>query len=117
EFIGGITFEALTGRPVYESLIAEGHALDHIKLARSADVIAVVPATADFVARASSGRADDLLTAILLATNAPVVLAPAMNDRMWEHVAVQANVARCRELGYAVVDPVIGDLAAGEGVG
>jgi phosphopantothenoylcysteine decarboxylase / phosphopantothenate---cysteine ligase len=117
EFVGGITFEALTGRPVHEALIAEGRALEHIALARSADVVAVVPATADFVARAASGRADDLLTAILLATTAPVLVAPAMNDRMWAHPAVRDNVSRCRALGYVIVDPVEGDLAAGEGAG
>jgi phosphopantothenoylcysteine decarboxylase/phosphopantothenate--cysteine ligase len=117
EFVGGITFEALTGRPVHEALIAEGRALEHIHLAKAADVVVVVPATADFLSRAAAGRADDLLTAILLATEAPVVLAPAMNDVMWAHAAVGANVARCRELGYTIIEPATGDLAAGEGAG
>jgi phosphopantothenoylcysteine decarboxylase / phosphopantothenate---cysteine ligase len=117
EFIGGITFEALTGRPVHDALIAEGGALAHIQLARAADVVAVVPATADFLARAAQGRADDLLTAILLATRAPVVLAPAMNDAMWAHPATQDNTARCAALGYRIVPPDTGDLAAGEGSG
>jgi phosphopantothenoylcysteine decarboxylase/phosphopantothenate--cysteine ligase len=117
EFVGGITFEALTGRPVHEALIAEGRALEHIHLAKAADVVVVVPATADFLSRAAAGRADDLLTAILLATEAPVVLAPAMNDMMWAHAAVGANVARCRELGYTIIEPATGDLAAGEGTG
>src|SRR5690606_26301344 len=74
EFVGAITFEAVTGRPVYTELIEAGHALDHIKLARAADIVVVAPATADFLARAATGRADDLLTACLLATAAPVLI-------------------------------------------
>jgi phosphopantothenoylcysteine decarboxylase/phosphopantothenate--cysteine ligase len=117
EFVGAVTFEALTGRPVHTALVAPGHALDHIRLARAAQAVIVAPATADFLARAVGGHADDLLGACLLATEAPVLLAPAMNDRMWAHAAVQANVARARELGYHVVDPDTGPLAAGEGSG
>src|SRR5688500_7821787 len=77
EFIGAITFEALTGRPTYTSLFGVGHALDHIRLARSADAVVIAPATADFLARAVHGHADDLLSACLLATKAPVLLVPA----------------------------------------
>ncbi|MBA3891179.1 MAG: bifunctional phosphopantothenoylcysteine decarboxylase/phosphopantothenate--cysteine ligase CoaBC [Gemmatimonadaceae bacterium] len=117
EFIGATTFEALTGRVPHSSLFGAGHALDHIRLARSADAIVVAPATADFLARAVHGQADDLLTACLLATEAPVLLVPAMNDRMWAHPQVQRNVAHARELGYAVLDPDEGMLAAGEGSG
>jgi phosphopantothenoylcysteine decarboxylase/phosphopantothenate--cysteine ligase len=117
EFIGAITFEALTGRPVHTALLDEGHALDHIKLARAADTIVVAPATADFLARAAQGRADDLLTACLLAAEAPVLLVPAMNDRMWAHAQTQRNVTHLRELGYAVLDPDDGPLAVGEGSG
>jgi phosphopantothenoylcysteine decarboxylase/phosphopantothenate--cysteine ligase len=117
EFIGAITFEALTGRPVHTALLAAGHALDHIRLARAAHVIVVAPATADFLARAAHGHADDLLTAALLAADAPVLLVPAMNDRMWAHGQTTRNVARLRELGYRVLDPDVGALAAGEGIG
>ena len=117
EFIGAITFEALTGRPVHTALIAEGHALDHIKLARAAHAIVVAPATADFIARAASGNADELLTASLLAAAAPVLIVPAMNDRMWAHAQTQANVARLREIGYRVLEPDAGPLAVGEGSG
>lgn len=115
EFVGAVTFEALTGRPVHDQLVAAGHALDHIRLPRSAHVIVVAPATADFIARAAAGRADDLLAASLLAAgDVPVLIAPAMNDRMWAHVQVQRNVARLREIGYHVLDPETGPLASRE---
>lgn len=117
EFIGAITFEALTGRPVHTALISPGHALDHIKLARAADVVVVAPATADFVARAVGGHADDLLSACLLATSAPVLLVPAMNDRMWAHGQTQRNVQAARDHGYHVLSPDDGALAVGEGHG
>ena len=117
EFVGAITFEALTGRPAHTGLFDAGRALDHIALARSADAIVVAPATADFLARAATGQADDLLTAVLLATKAPVLLVPAMNDHMWSHPQTQRNVAHLRDLGYRVLEPEEGMLAAGEGEG
>ena len=117
EFVTAVTFEALTGRPVHTALIAAGHALDHIALARSAHAIVVAPATADFIARAAHGHANDLLSACLLAADAPVLLVPAMNDRMWAHRQTGRNVAHLRELGYHVLDPDSGALAAGEGSG
>ena len=117
EFVGAVTLEALTGRPVHTALIAAGHALDHIKLARAADVVVVAPCTADFLARAVHGQADDLLSACLLATPAPVLLVPAMNDRMWAHPQVRRNGEHARSLGYHVLEPDDGPLAAGEGSG
>ncbi|HET9013596.1 MAG TPA: bifunctional phosphopantothenoylcysteine decarboxylase/phosphopantothenate--cysteine ligase CoaBC, partial [Gemmatimonadaceae bacterium] len=117
EFVGAVTFEALTGRPVYTGLFDPGHALDHIALGKGADCIVVAPATADFMARAATGQADDLLTAILLATDSRVLLVPAMNDRMWAHAQTRANAAHLRELGYLLLDPDDGMLAAGEGSG
>jgi len=117
EFVGAITFEAVTGREVYSEIFGPGHALDHISLARSADVIVVAPATADFIGRAAHGLADDLLTACLLATEAKVLLVPAMNDRMWSHVQTVRNVEQARSIGYNVLDPSEGPLAAGEGSG
>ena len=116
-FVGALSFEAVTGRPVHTALVAPGQALTHIALARSADAVVVAPATAEFLANAVHGHAGDLLLACLLATEAPVMLAPAMNDRMWAHPAVTRNVLLARELGYHVVDPDVGPLAAGEGVG
>lgn len=117
EFVGRITFEALTGRPTYSSLLDAGHALDHVRLARAADLIVVAPATADFLARAAQGRADDLLSACLLAADAPVLIVPAMNDRMWAHRQTALNAGHLRELGYVVIEPADGPLAVGEGSG
>ncbi len=117
EFIAPLTFEALTGRPVHTALMAQGHALDHIKLARAAHAVVVAPATADFCARAAHGRADDLLAAVLLATEARVLIVPAMNDRMWAHPQTRRNAAHLREIGYGVLEPEVGALAAGEGSG
>ena len=117
EFVSTITFEALTGRTAHTGLFDSGRALEHIKLARAADAIVVAPATADFLARAAGGQANDLLTAVLLATKAPVLLVPAMNDHMWAHPQTQANVTRLRDIGYRVLNPDEGALAAGEGEG
>jgi phosphopantothenoylcysteine decarboxylase / phosphopantothenate---cysteine ligase len=117
EFVGAITFEALTGRPVHTNIFEDGRALEHVKLGRDSDAIVVAPATADFLARAATGQAPDLLGAILLAAKCPVVLVPAMNDQMWAHAQTQANVGRLRELGYHVISPDTGELAAGEGSG
>ena len=117
EFIAPLTFEALTGRPVHVGLFEAGRALDHIRLAKDAHGVVVAPATADFLARSAAGQANDLLTACLLATKAPTLLVPAMNDAMWAHGQTQRNVAHLRELGYHVLAPATGMLAAGEGSG
>jgi phosphopantothenoylcysteine decarboxylase / phosphopantothenate---cysteine ligase len=116
-FVGTLSFEGVTGRPVLTEILEPGRALDHIRIAREADAVCVAPATADFLARAAQGRADDLLTAILLATRAPVVLCPAMNDAMWSHPATVSNTRRVQELGYRLVGPAVGALAVGEGMG
>ena len=117
EFVGGVTFEAVTGRAVHAEIFGPGRALDHIRLAREASAIVIAPATADFIARAASGHADDLLSACLLATDAPVLFVPAMNDRMWRHPQTARNVAHLAEIGYAVLPPDEGPLAVGEGSG
>ncbi len=118
EFVRPLTFEAVTGRSVHTDLFeADGAAL-HIRLGREADAVCVAPATADFLARAAQGRADDLLTTTLLATRAPVLLCPAMNDRMWDHPQTRANAAHLRDgLGYHLAGPAVGPLAYGEGEG
>ena len=117
EFVGPITFEAVTGRPVHTEIFGPGHALDHIKLAREASLIVVAPATADFIGRAAHGLADDLLTACLLAATGKVLLVPAMNDRMWAHTQTQRNIEQAKSLGYEILQPDEGPLAVGEGSG
>jgi len=120
-FVGVTSFEGVTGNRVLTDLYAEGEpggAALHIRLGRDADVLLVAPATADFIARAAQGRADDLLSTTLLVTRAPVLLCPAMNDRMYAHPQVRANVEHCRDhLGYRLLGPASGPLAAGEGDG
>ena len=116
-FVGEVSFEGVTGRPVRTDILEVGAALDHIRVARAADVVCVAPATADFMARSAQGRSSDLLGAMLLATNAPVLVCPAMNDAMWSHPATLANAARLEELGYQLVGPADGPLAYGEGTG
>ena len=113
EFVRPVTFEALTGRPVVRSLWEPGEALAHIRLGQDADLVIVAPATAHLIARMAQGLADDVLTALLLARTAPLLLAPAMNDEMYAQPETQANLARLRELGVAVVGPEIGALAEG----
>lgn len=116
-FVGEVSFEGVTGRPVKSEILEPGDALEHIRLARAADVVCVAPATADFIARTAHGRSSDLLSAILLATMAPVLVCPAMNDAMWSHPATAANAERLKELGYRLVGPADGPLAYGEGTG
>lgn len=117
-FVGALSFEGVTGRPVAAGLLEPGSALQHIRLARDADAICVAPATADFLARAAHGRSDDLLGAVLLATRAPVLVCPAMNDRMWSHPATAANAETVRGLlGYSLCGPAEGPLAFDEGEG
>lgn len=113
EFIGVPTFEAVTRRPVRTSLWERDGALDHVTLGETADLVIVAPATAHLIARAAQGMADDLLTALLLATRAPVLVAPAMNDEMFADEATTANLVRLRERGWHQVGPVVGALAEG----
>ena len=114
EFVGPVTFEALTQRPVLTSLWDHGAALAHIRLDRAAELIIVAPATANLIARAAGGIADDLLTALLLAKTVPVLIAPAMNDQMFAHDATQANLATLKRRGWATIGPDIGPLAEGD---
>ncbi len=117
-FVGPLSFEGVTGRGPLMDTFASGGAAVHVSLGREADCFCVVPATADFIARAAAGRASDLLTTVLVATDAPVVVAPAMNDRMFAHPRTGANLRLLQEvLGYRRVGPVDGRLAAGEGSG
>jgi phosphopantothenoylcysteine decarboxylase/phosphopantothenate--cysteine ligase len=116
QFVGAATFQALSGRAVRDSLwdAAAEAAMGHIELARWADVVLVAPASADFIARLAHGFADDLLSTLCLATSAPIVLAPAMNQQMWAGAATQANVALLRARGVSLLGPATGDQACGE---
>lgn len=109
-FVGEATFAALSGNPVASDLWADVQDVPHVSLARSAEAVVVAPATADFMARAVHGRADDLLTATLLTTRAPIIMAPAMHTEMWEHPATRDNVATLRARGVVVLEPAVGRL-------
>lgn len=113
EFVRPLTFEALTGRPVLTSLWEQGGALSHVRLGQAADLILVAPATAQLLARYAQGVADDFLTTLLLASSAPVLLAPAMNDEMYAAAATQQNLAALRGRNVAFVGPATGALAEG----
>lgn len=114
-FVRPLSFEAVTGRPVRTDLFEVDASALHVRLGREADAVCVAPATADFSARAARGRADDLLTATLLATTAPVVVCPAMNSRMYRHPQTRANLDRLASaLGYRLAGPGSGPLAHGE---
>ncbi|MBL8561663.1 MAG: bifunctional phosphopantothenoylcysteine decarboxylase/phosphopantothenate--cysteine ligase CoaBC [Gemmobacter sp.] len=116
EFVTPLSVSALAGAKVHEALFdltAEAE-MGHIQLSRSADLIVVAPATADLMAKAAQGRADDLASTLLLATDTPVLMAPAMNVRMWDHKATQRNLAQLRADGVRFVGPNEGDMACGE---
>jgi phosphopantothenoylcysteine decarboxylase / phosphopantothenate---cysteine ligase len=113
-FVGRTTFDALGSEPAQMDLWGERSVLPHTRLGQAADVIVVAPATADLMARYVAGMADDLLTATLLATEAPVVLCPAMHTEMWEHPAVQHNMAVLADRGVVIVGPDEGRLAGGD---
>jgi len=115
EFVGALTFRTLSGRPVLTNLFdpQSEDAVEHVALAERADAIVVAPATANLLAKAAHGIADDFLTTLLLAARRPLVIAPAMDGGMWEHPAVVANVATLRGRGVAVLEPDAGALASG----
>jgi phosphopantothenoylcysteine decarboxylase/phosphopantothenate--cysteine ligase len=113
EFVRPLTFEALTKRPVLTSLWEGGRALAHVDLAKAPDAIVVAPATANIIARAAQGIADDFLSTMLLAAEVPVLFAPGMNDDMYAHPATQVNLATIRNRGWTIVGPGVGPLAEG----
>lgn len=113
-FVGLTTWQALSGHPVHTDVFADSHEVRHVKLGQTADLVVVVPATADLMARAATGRADDLLTNVLLTAHCPVLMAPAMHTEMWLHAATQANVATLRERGVVVMDPASGRLTGAD---
>jgi phosphopantothenoylcysteine decarboxylase/phosphopantothenate--cysteine ligase len=115
-FVTPMSLAALAESPVYTSLwdLKNEAEMGHIQLSRAADLVLVCPATADLIAKMATGIADDLATTLLLATDKPVIVAPAMNVRMWQHEATQANIATLRARGLTVIDPDEGPMACGE---
>jgi len=115
-FVTPMALAALAQSPVHSSLwdLKDEVEMGHIELSRSADFLLVCPATADLMAKMAAGIADDLATTLLLATDKKVVVAPAMNVRMWQHPATERNVARLKADGVAVIDPDEGEMACGE---
>ncbi len=116
-FIGVTTFEALTGRPVHREMFRPQEGFqqgEHIGLARRAELVVIAPASADFLGKLANGLADDLLSTLVLATTAPIMLAPAMNCEMWAKPAVQRNVTQLRSDGCHIVEPGMGWLSCGQ---
>lgn len=116
EFVTPLTFQALSGKPVHTELLdldAES-AMSHIELARWPDLILIAPASANFMARVANGFADDLLSTLCLATDAPIILAPAMNQQMWLNAATQENLEKLKTRGVSIIGPAEGDQACGE---
>ncbi|WP_445399702.1 bifunctional phosphopantothenoylcysteine decarboxylase/phosphopantothenate--cysteine ligase CoaBC [Streptomyces sp. LE64] len=109
-FVGAATWSALSGQPVATEVWSDVHEVPHVRIGQGADLVVVAPATADLLAKAAHGLADDLLTNTLLTARCPVVFAPAMHTEMWEHPATQENVATLRRRGAVVVEPAVGRL-------
>ncbi|HZD99950.1 MAG TPA: bifunctional phosphopantothenoylcysteine decarboxylase/phosphopantothenate--cysteine ligase CoaBC [Micromonosporaceae bacterium] len=114
EFVGAPTWAALSGKPVAADVWANVHEVPHVRLGRHADLVVVAPATADLLAKAAHGMADDLLTNTLLTATCPVLFAPAMHTEMWMHAATAANVATLRERGAVVLEPAVGRLTGAD---
>lgn len=112
--MGRTTWQALSGRPVHTDVFTDSHEVPHVKLGQNADLVVVAPATADLLARAAAGRADDLLTNTLLTAHGPVLMAPAMHTEMWLHPATVANVTTLRDRGVVVLDPASGRLTGAD---
>ncbi|MHC0428719.1 bifunctional phosphopantothenoylcysteine decarboxylase/phosphopantothenate--cysteine ligase CoaBC [Streptomyces sp. O3] len=110
EFVGAPTWAALSGHPVSDEVWSDVHEVPHVRIGQSADLVVVAPATADMLAKAAHGLADDLLTNTLLTARCPVLFAPAMHTEMWEHPATQENVATLRRRGAVVIEPAVGRL-------
>ena len=114
QFVGAPTWAALSGKPVSASVWDDVHQVPHVRIGQTADLVVVAPATADLMAKAAHGLADDLLTSTLLTARCPVVFVPAMHTEMWEHPATQANVATLRARGCLVVEPAVGRLTGAD---
>ena len=116
ELIRPIVFQTLSGNKVYRGLFDEPHSweIEHVSLAKKADLVLIAPATANIIAKVSSGICDDLLTCIVSATKAAVLISPAMNENMYKNKITQENIKRLKSLGYRFIEPRVGRLACGE---
>ena len=117
QLVAPLTFSTLSGRPVrtemFHEIVTEHVEVEHISMADRADLMVIVPATANIIGKAANGIADDLLSTVIMAASCPVMYFPAMNTRMWEHPVLQENITKLRSLGYEVIDPDSGFLACG----
>src|SRR6476660_1612388 len=113
-FVGAPTWAALSGKPVSTEVWDDVHRVPHVRIGQQADLVVVAPATADMLAKAAHGLADDLLTNTLLTARCPVIFAPAMHTEMWEHPATQENVATLRRRGAVVIEPAVGRLTGAD---
>ncbi|MCK5577414.1 MAG: bifunctional phosphopantothenoylcysteine decarboxylase/phosphopantothenate--cysteine ligase CoaBC, partial [Dehalococcoidales bacterium] len=115
-FITPLTLSSITGRPVVTGMWqpASEFSIEHVSLAEAADVVVIAPATADIIAKLASGIADDILTCTVLATRAPVIIAPAMNDNMYRNPVTQENLSRLKARGFVIIEPGYGRLASGK---
>jgi len=116
KLISAIVFQTLSGNKVYRGLFDEPHSweIEHVSLAKKADLVLIAPATANIIAKVASGICDDLLTCIVSATKAAVLISPAMNENMYKNKITQENIKRLRSLGYRFIEPRVGRLACGE---
>jgi len=116
ELIRPVLFQSLSGNKVYSRLFepADNWEIEHISLAKKADLILIAPATANIIAKIAAGICDDLLTCIVLATKAPVLIAPAMNENMYSNKITQDNIAKLKKLGFGFIGPQKGKLACGD---
>ncbi len=116
KFVTPVTFRALTHRPVVTDMfdLSANFSIEHVSLAEAADIVVIAPATANIIAKIASGIADDMLTCTVLATRAPVIIAPAMNDNMYANSVTQDNVAKLKTRGFIIIEPQYGRLASGK---
>lgn len=116
QFVTPLSVATLSGNPCYGDIFSLKDEIEmgHIRLSRAADLVLVAPATADILAKMAAGLADDLASTVLLATDKPVMVAPAMNVKMWEHKATQRNIRQLQDDGITLIGPIAGELACGE---
>lgn len=115
-FIGPLTLQTLSGRPVIVDMFDQKIQWDpcHISLAKKADLVVIIPATANIIAKIAVGMCDDIISCVIMATKAKVIICPAMNENMYKHPALQENIKKLKNFGYQIIAPIKGELACGE---